>query len=294
MKWPNPKISKKSFTVCVIGWFLFPSTSFEKTGQNDLKRDNLIGKVKIVEEIDYKAHNEDGVIAMGTVTDKTSTSYNAEGIEVKIVYHNYEIERGKDFGGTDLFSVNNKGQKIACAHTRSNGNWTDSSFYDAHGNKIRCISYNADSSVHYITSLQFDKKGREIENTISYPAKTEIEVSITTEINYDDSKGLIESKSYKTGDTAHLQGREIEFLNDVGIPIESRFYNRQGNFAEKSVVTYDGYGNQVSQYVTDSLGSIMRKQKWEYEYDKTGNWIKRIFYHSDKPLSITVRKLKYY
>jgi hypothetical protein len=57
---------------------------------------------------------------------------------------------------------------------------------------------------------------------------------------------------------------------------------------------YDAKENLISQEGADETGQAFLPVHYEYEFDKQGNWTKRIEYVGDKPASVLERQFEYY
>ena len=68
-------------------------------------------------------------------------------------------------------------------------------------------------------------------------------------------------------------------------------YEELSNFI---TLTYNDHDllSEVKQFDADSLEQLILN--FEYEYDKRGNWIKKIRFHDGTPINYDIRKIIYY
>ena len=57
---------------------------------------------------------------------------------------------------------------------------------------------------------------------------------------------------------------------------------------------YDADGHRISQYQENYTDGDKRGYRFDYEYDRTGNYIKVVYIKDDKPLIYRERQIKYY
>ncbi|MFJ1435169.1 hypothetical protein ACILFN_07460, partial [Capnocytophaga canimorsus] len=132
--------------------------------------------------------------------------------------------------------------------------------YNEQGNLIEDNRYNSDGSLSRKTACKYDTNGNRIEE------------------NWYNSDG---SLSWKTA-----------FKYDTnGNLIEANSYNSDGSLSGKTACKYDTNGNLIEANGYNSDGSLYATDIYTYEYDKYGNWVKRIMYNNDKPESIDEREI---
>lgn len=59
-------------------------------------------------------------------------------------------------------------------------------------------------------------------------------------------------------------------------------------------VKYDEKGNQIEENLYNSDSSLSSKWTFQYEFDKQGNWVKRIDFEDGIPELLLDRKYEYY
>lgn len=96
------------------------------------------------------------------------------------------------------------------------------------------------------------------------------------------------SKSY------NRDGRPVRISTNDEFGSKTKYYDYQDGTKHLSQVYK--YNNQGTTHKTISYGSdgTVEKTTYDYEYDKQGNWIRKIQFVNEKAKSITVREIEYY
>lgn len=102
------------------------------------------------------------------------------------------------------------------------------------------------------------------------------------------------------------KGNEIESVHydNLGIKeyTETYKYDEKGFLIEeisdflktsKKKYTYDDNGNILKVKEYSSKGVLNREETYEYKFDKTGNWIEKIYFINGKPDFIEEREIVY-
>ena len=71
-------------------------------------------------------------------------------------------------------------------------------------------------------------------------------------------------------------------------------YNSAGVLDSRDSNKYDDKGNVIVWIWFNSDGSIHMKEIYKYEFDKIGNWLKKVTYENGKPKKMIERKITYY
>ena len=71
-------------------------------------------------------------------------------------------------------------------------------------------------------------------------------------------------------------------------------YNSDGSLRSKDTYKYDEKGNKIEENMYNSDGSLRSKYTYKYEFDKQGNWIKKIEFKDGIPEYILERQYEYY
>jgi DNA-binding protein H-NS len=134
--------------------------------------------------------------------------------------------------------------------------------YDKHGNLIKEIEYNSDSTFKTFETYVFDRNNNEIEH-ITFDKFGKVTQKITSKYdNLDDKK---EELIYNSNN--ELQER-IEFVYDhFGQKTEENSYNKEGVLKEKIVFKYDRKGSLIERSIFDENQKLIYSRKYTYYYN---------------------------
>ncbi|MCD4683422.1 MAG: hypothetical protein K8R86_09090, partial [Bacteroidales bacterium] len=136
------------------------------------------------------------------------------------------------------------------------------------GHKITFHRFGSKDNLYDFVKYKYGLKGDLIESK-----EYDSDNSLTEKINYkyDDENNIIEMKHY--------------YPFDGSIDIKTYKYDRFNNEIEES---YKATKNWINDYEIDD------KYKFDYKYDKNGNWIYCLYYLNGFPKNITIREIEYY
>jgi hypothetical protein len=138
--------------------------------------------------------------------------------------------------------------------------------YDIKGNKIEESNYNSDGSLFKKTTSEYDINNREIETNFYQPNNESEYVNQKNTHKYDGKGNLIESK----------------YCADDGLNCSTSTFKHNEN-------------GDIIEHTDFSLSNMkVSLNSYKFEYDKNGNWIKKIIFYNDEPKTIIERKIKYY
>ena len=280
--------------LCALAFSVLSFTNIEKTGQTDLQKDNLRGKVKSIEKITYTAELK-ATDAKDLLTEKYRgyKYYNPAGNITKEQYDDYELRPGEFYLDSDTYIYNAQGQKVHGLHIRvGHVDWTDSFYYDKRGNNITEIRYNPDGTLQCTINRKYDDSGRLTERAFRYtkPVRPEFDIKYIDAYN-DETKTMISKYSSRNGGL--FIGATAKY-DTLGNFIEYSALDTLGNINYKETTTYDKYGNELTLISTNRKGKVRNNERYEYEYDSLGNWTKQTCYFFGKQRTIHVRHITYY
>ena len=134
--------------------------------------------------------------------------------------------------------------------------------YDNHGNLIKEIEYNSDSTFKTFETYIFDRNNNEIEH-ITFDKFGKMTQKTTSKYdNLDDKKQeLIYNASNE------LQER-VEFVYDnFGQKTEENSYNKEGVLKEKITFKYDRKGSLIERSIFDENQKLIYSRKYTYFYN---------------------------
>ncbi len=163
------------------------------------------------------------------------------------------------------YTYNAKDQKIVECGFRADGSlkWQYSYLYNAHGQVIEEVRDEEDGRFNFTIIYVYDRKGRLVE-----------EISKDAQHSFD--KRLVYSYDNK--------GRKVLDVQ----------YNGSGELSSQRAYTYNAKGDRLS--VSESFSGILQPQvtRFEYEYDRKDNWVKRVEYINERPAFWLSREIIYY
>jgi hypothetical protein len=279
-------MNKQIFLLLSFPFFCFCQTN----KKSDLQKEGLLGNIKQVKQNYYAASEKFGELIQGDKKDSDTENY------LKI-YN----EKGNK---TDWFVYVKSTEKYQ-KHTYK--------YIDTLG-KMEENLYRPDGSLDWKYIYKFDDKGNQIEESWYAPDGRLCKKSI---YKYDDKNNGIETNHYNAdgdlvckyiykNDDRGKQNEESKFssggflfwkriykYDDKGLLIETNEYKTDGRLKLSITYKYDNKENQIeiTEYKTD--GNLEYRRTYTYEYDKVGNWIKRIN-KIGKEYSILIREITYY
>jgi hypothetical protein len=213
------------------------------------------------------------------------------------------------------YGYDKNGNRIEDKDFTESGHWRRTvNKYDLQGNQIECIGYDTLGRIADKDEYTYDKHG----NYTAHKHSGDRSYSETNTFVYDGSSRLVSAKNVTTdGD---YKNAEIRYSSDTldeswrgswgNGHVQTVFNKNKQMVMYRSVGPEDGFGQPFENtYQYDSAGNqtgirqtrngVVDKfpysERFEYEYDKNGNWIKRTTTTLDgKPMESVERKIEYY
>ena len=279
----------------------------------DAKNDNLFGRIKTIQTIEYTASMGENGIEKGEKISSLFKQYNPAGYLLESSEHNSDGSMMQK----EIFT------------------------YDKKNNRILELSYTEDDKVDQRVEIKYDamnfplkiltkdEKGKTFQKTIyQYNERGEI-----VQQNGYDYRGKLTEKSYYTYDNrgnliqyvgyGEFDNRKISYQYNANNEItESIILNIKNVFIEKIIhtysdspksvkktyldinskplksesYTYDINENLLEMTLADEHANITEKHIFTYQYDDQKNWIVQITYigFEQKIVSIAERTITYY
>jgi hypothetical protein len=260
--------------------------------KNDLTKLKLIGKVKSLTEIYFKAVDKFGEIQKGYIMYTYNFFFNDKGNEIE--WNKYETEGGSSYITNKwICKCNKKGDRIEEIHYNPDGSLGEKfTFkYDDKGNQIEKSWYNSkcnNGSLYFKFTYKYDNKENQIEENCYYPDGNLFDKWF---YKYNDHGNMIEDSYHNPNGS--LIYKDIYMYDDYGNMIEENCYNP--DLCNKVTYNYDDKGNQIERCDYALENSLYYDKKtYKYDYDNTGNWIKKTYFKNGIPQTITVREIVYY
>jgi len=160
--------------------------------------------------------------------------------------------------------------------------------YDKNGNLIENDRYNLLLKQYNTFHHEYDKTGRKIE--VVRRDSDGAAQAIRT-FTYDN----LGTKSQTFEDMEYGYRSVTKYLYDeYGNEIESYEYEADGSIKLRYVTEYDENENIISRVICSSNGSVIRSFRYEYRYDRKGNWSRKTEYQNARPALVSVREIEYY
>ncbi|HXU27045.1 MAG TPA: hypothetical protein VN698_07425 [Bacteroidia bacterium] len=251
--------------------------------KNNLEAAGYLGKVKQVKYLEYNASEVNGKIEKENRTGEISiTKYNEDGN----VYEAIAVDIKDHVLNKVTYNYDNNGYRTEANYYNEVNKLTGNNIYkrDEEGKLIQEIHYTPGLEAHltYLTDYKYDNNGNLLE--VRQP-------SFTQKYKYDSLNQRIEYRRFYQNEISWTlfykydeKGREIESveIDEKLVPTETckYKYNTDDLLIEKLV--FKGKANKFES-----------KHTFTYEYDKTGNIIKKISFEYGK-YTMNIREIEYY
>lgn len=153
--------------------------------------------------------------------------------------------------------------------------------------------YNSTRPIPVKDIYTYDNKGKRIRQTVTY---LESNVQSILIFIYDSEGNKVEERSYYpvpiTNDSKETQKIDEKYLNrftkykyDGKNIIQTTNYDKEGSTTYKGIATYEN-GNQkeISAYLADVKGNLIRSKKVSFKYDEKGNIIEKFIFNNDNSI----------
>lgn len=157
--------------------------------------------------------------------------------------------------------------------------------YDDAGNLIEENGYNlADKLVNQSTYV-YDEQNRKIQWTsMSYHPEERSEPHRYT-YSYDEQGRLKEEKAFwdkgdgfKPTDSLGRAHKRVLVYRNSDKWETALYFNTSGLLIKMTTLSYDDRGNEIEDIEYDQNKNVKEKIRYEYKFDKTGNWVEQKTY----------------
>lgn len=166
--------------------------------------------------------------------------------------------------------------------------------YNAAGKLVKEKGHNAGSGTNdYTTTYTYDEKGNKIleEKKISHnrvPGNKDHKYLFA----YDSNRYVTSFISVKPN--GQLVEKNIFVFDNKGNRVEAAFYDTADKVRNRLIYKYDEKNNEIELKNYQSRDDIGLTLTWQYEYDKTGNWISKKQFINGTPGDVIRREIEYY
>lgn len=286
-------------TLALIIAILSVFSSTAQKVETDVTKANLIGRVKTVEEYYNVATEKEGEIQKKSISEKFT--YDVKGNRTEwIMYRYYYIK--------ETYGYDDKGNMTEKKKFKEDGslNYRIVYRYDEKGKGTGENQYKADGSLEYRSIYKYDDKGRKTEKNRYNPDgssstynryKYDEKGNMTEDISYFFNGDLCVKNTFKYGDKGNMI--EWESYSKILEDNSTKNYDDKGNMialiwsngsisVDTCIIEYDDKRNKIKNSQGKTIFTYI------YEYDKTGNWIKRKDFEDDQIGAINERKIEYF
>jgi hypothetical protein len=223
--------------------------------------------------------------ADGSLESSSTSEYNLLGNIVE----SSETVKGK-LKSRNTFDYDDKGNETQEIGYGPDGKvkWKEILSYDVNNNLTEVIDYKQDDSFAAKYRYGYDKQGYMAEED-EYHIENSPEHKRTT-TRYDSKGHALEINKFNENRRLISQIK----LDNMGLHLADIRYNEDGSLQSVVARKYDEWANETLGDRFFTKDSVRQKYRYDYEYDKTGNWIKNTTFKNDKPLQATERKIEYY
>ncbi|MGE0021491.1 MAG: hypothetical protein AB7S72_17590 [Draconibacterium sp.] len=284
--------------------------------KNDLTEKNLKGRVKSITESRYNAIEKFGEVEKDSLIDTTVFVYDEKG-------NSNFTDRDRYKSNDPNCKFDERGNPIEYTTTgKYINNWKYKLKWDDKNRVIEHCVFDNYGNLNLKRTFKFDDKGNKIEegwqsashsdptkftyrkhinkyddenNLISKFIEDNIDGSLSPEETYKyDAKGnMVEEKHFSDGSIFSIKKCTYD---NVGKLIETNEKTLDNSFNVRTIYKYDEKGNDIDVLYTGIFDNepITRNYSNEYEYDKTGNWVKKVAFLNGKAEEIIEREIDYY
>ena len=280
-------MKKQLFLLLSLPFFCFCQTAAIK---NDLQKESLKGNVKQVKQNNYFVLEKFGEVVQGSkkITEKDNylKLYNEKGNKAEWFIYVMGTERYQKHVYKYIDSLSRIDEDLY----RPDGSldWKYIYKYDEKNNLIEENWYNADGRLCKRGKFKYDTKFNKTEANY-YDGDGNLNCKYI--YKYDDKGNQVEENMYNASDK--LNWKHIYKYDDKGNLSENYEYKPDGKLKWGVVSKFDEMGNPTEKNTYKANGSMDSRRISSYEYDKFGNWIKKIS-KEDTDYTMTIREIEYY
>jgi hypothetical protein len=203
---------------------------------------------------------------------------------IQVISENNQIKRW-------TVKYNDKGNEIETIYVKPDG--TISVFksvykYDDKGNITEETQFDSDGRLIKKTTSEYNKRGNLIKQA-AYKSDGSLDAIWTSK--FDDEGNKIEDDYFPEG---ILNSKTTYSNSGTTKKTESIYYNKDGKPTIRNYMIEDHKGNWIEECHINPDGSLLNKTSTIYTYDKYDNWVKKIEFENNIPISITERIIEYY
>lgn len=293
--------------------FIFCNFNICNAQSNSLTQSTLKG-IMSIETKTYNATEKFGEVEKVTLSYVQVEKFNEYGDLIERVIHDSDANDGLIHANSTVVLIYNDNRKIKEVNEySSDGNLIDKIIYkyDEYGKIKQENDYYSDGSIQTKKTYKYDALGKLLGWGTEYhypkgnsPERTYKQEHIIgerdeTDVKYYVKGNMVEiqyNKFQKTTSKYDSRGNLLEVVaidnwveyeegyDSLGVKNKPKYYGH----TIKSSFKYDDKNNLIEYKVPAG------KLTYKYNFDKNGNWIKRIQFNDDEPDEISERLIVYY
>lgn len=263
------------------------------------KNDNLLGScsyntynqledssIHVVDEMGnrmiWKIFKGNGVQEWEYVSEYDNTGHLLETSDYHwgklIMRHTY---RNNDYGKCIMQSDYGPDARLVSKKTFS---------YDDRWNKIEETAFKGNGSFDVRHTYKYDGLNRMIEER-EYASDLSEQCTLLKN-TYDNEGNVIHIEQYDERGKLVYEGK----FDSHGNHLSDISYNADGSIREKVTAQYkyDAYDNEIEEILKLAERMSAIHSVYNYDYDMTGNWVKKTVYEDGEPVRIAEREISYY
>ncbi len=269
----------KNIIPLILVCLVITSPVFAQKKKTDCEERDLKGKVKSIKLSGSIRYKNSGTWTKWTNSTPETSLFNDSGKVTEEYFYN--VNKSLSYKRNYTYEPQVKEVNSFDA----DGKRTAKTVYklDTLGNVIEEIQYNADGSPSINYTFKYNEKGNPIERTAQ---KADGSMPESQRWKYDSDDNMIES----TG----LWSAYTYTYDEQGNRIGENFFMPLGNLKLTKTFSYDDKGNKIEENKYNAGEELKEHNIWKYEYDKAGNWIKKIQSSEGEDFSIEERVIEYF
>lgn len=278
------------------------------TVQPNWKKFELKGKVKSIRTKIYDAHILEGKVIKGFRNKDNLLIFNTKGNLVK-----NRDEKGEE---TQVYQYDENECLVRCDYLNDENECFSYEIYqyDDQGNRVKYEFFLSTNSVEDSCEAEYDENNLLLKyadqdgmgKVFEYNEKQQIvkmkkigrwRDNLFYQYKYDDLGKLVEmqecSEMISKYEGTYFYKSTFYYYDETGkIVKEHNLYYENGEYRQPKYYKYNKNGDEIEKVEFVSYQPWIKQA--EYEYDKEGNWIKKIIYDKENIDELILREIEYY
>ncbi len=279
-------MKKSIYPIFVLIFSMSFSISAQKT---DLQKSFLKGKVKSLEETEWRVKEDNGSINKQEATTRTIELFNEKGYKTDHIYFN-DFTSDFRFGGKLAYSYNDYDQLVESKQYGKDSllQSTEHYYYNDKGWLIEVKYFFPDTVQSGSLLCLYDSNGNKVE-TKSYGKKLGTEPWMRETYKYDELGNKTEYCSYEAG---RLSAKVSYTYTSDGFKKERIGYSTVNKPESRRIQTYNSDGNIIEE--SYGMPELIWTRTYHYLFDERGNWITRVTEIEGLAIFLCEREIGYF